>query len=102
MDPVFTSIDVLLVRIERLATDLRADPDGHVRRSTNELREIFAARGEVEPAVERVRHIVAMLRRGNQEGARREFQRRAHGVDYLQDIVERELLPALRRVGFEV
>ena len=55
MDPVFTSIDVLLVRIERLATDLRADPDGHVRRSTNELREIFAARGEVEPAVERVR-----------------------------------------------
>ena len=98
----FTEIHTVLVRIERLATDLPADPDSHVLRSANELRAAFDARGPIEPAVARVRHSVHMLRRGNHDGSRREFQRRAHSIDHLEQVVERELLPQLRRVGFEV
>jgi hypothetical protein len=97
-----SQIDGVLARIERLADDLQADPGGHVRRSANELRAAFADRGPVEPAVARVRESVRMLRRGNQEGSRREFQRLSHGVDFLEQVVEEELIPNLRRIGFDV
>ena len=56
----------------------------------------------LEPAVARVRDSVLMLRQENQGGSRREFQVRSHGVDHLQDVVEQQLLPTLRRIGFEV
>lgn len=102
MDAKLAEIDVLLTRIERLAEELEVDPDGHVRRSAAELRGAFVARRAVEPAVARVRDSVAMLRSSNRDGSRREFQRRAHGVDHLESVVERELLPHLRRVGFDV
>jgi hypothetical protein len=102
MDPALSAIDVLLTRIECLAEELAFDTDGHVRRSAAELRATFAARGAIEPAVARIRDSVVMLRRDNHEGSRREFQRRAHGLDYLHQIVERELVPSLRRLGFEV
>ena len=39
---------------------------------------------------------------GNADGSRREFRRRAHNVDHLANVVERELIPHLRRIGFEV
>lgn len=98
----FPQIDVVLARIERLAAGLRADPDGDVRRSTIELRAAFDTRNEIEPALARVRSSVNMLRTHNHDGSRREFQRRAHGVDHLEQIVENELVPELRRVGFDV
>jgi hypothetical protein len=102
MQEKLEDIGLLLTRIAQLAEELRADPDGHVRRSVEELRSAFADRRAVEPAVARVLGSVAMLRSGNQEGLRREFVRRAHGLDYLEQIVDRELLPHLRRLGFEV
>lgn len=102
MNATLAEIDRLLTRIERLAQELQADPDGHVRRSATELRAAFAARGALEPAVARVRDSVVMLRSGNRDGSRREFQRRAHGVDHLEEVVERELLPSLRRLGFDL
>ena len=102
MNAQLSQIDAVLLRIERLATGLRADADGHVRRSVNELRSAFEARGSMEPAVARVRTSVLMLRRCNREGSRREFQRRSHGVDHLDRVIEQELVPNLRRVGFEV
>ena len=95
-------IAVILVRIERLAEELRADPDGHVRRSATELRAIFESRGAVEPAAARVRASVEMLRRNNRDESRREFQRRAQGLDHLDHVIEDELLPQLRRLGFDV
>ena len=98
----FEHITALLARIERLAGELQADPDGHLHRSTTELRTAFDDRSAVEPAVGRVRDSVRMVRRGNQEGSRREFHRRAHGVDHLDHVVEDELIPQLRRIGFEV
>jgi hypothetical protein len=102
MNENFSQITVVLARIERLAAGLRADPDGDVRRSTTELRTAFDDRTQIEPALARVRTSVNMLRAHNQDGLRREFQRRAHGVDQLEEIVEQELVPELRRVGFDV
>jgi hypothetical protein len=102
MDSQFAEIDTVVTRVEQLAEELQVDPDGHVRRSATELRAAFSGRGAIEPAVARMRESVRMLRRENQEGSRREFQRLAHGLDYLQQVVERELLPNLRRIGFEV
>ena len=95
-------IDVVLERVERLAETLHTDPDRHVLRSANELRAAFCARLAIEPAVARVRDGLDMLRSGNHAGTRREFKRRAHGVDHLERVMEQELLPELRRVGFEV
>ena len=102
MSGSFAQIKTVLARIERLAEQLRVDPDGHVRRSAQELRAVFDERGAVEPAVARIRDSVSMLRRDNQNGSRREFQKRAPGVDQLEDVVEQELLPNLRQIGFEV
>jgi hypothetical protein len=102
MNSKLAEITAVLTRIERLADELQADPDGHVRRSATELREAFEARDAIEPAVARVRDSILMLRTGNRDGSRREFQRRAHGVDHLEEVMDSELLPTLRRLGFEV
>jgi hypothetical protein len=102
IDMKLAEIELLLIRLEQLADALEADPDGHVRRSAAELRVAFDARRHIEPAVARVRDSVVMLRSGNRDGSRREFMRRAQGVDYLEDVLDRELLPILRRLGFDV
>jgi hypothetical protein len=102
MTDKLAEIDGLLQRIERLAVELRADPGSHVRRSAGELREAFTMRGPLEPAVARMRDSVQMLRRGNRDEARREFHRRAQGLDHLDETVEQELVPHLRQIGFDV
>ena len=98
----FGHVETALARIERLAEELRADPDGNVKRSVEEVRAAFAAREPVEPTVLRMQKSLQMLRRDNHDGSRREYQRRATGLDHLDDVVEGELLPNLRRLGFEV
>ena len=102
MDGKFVQVDTALTRLAHLADELRADPDGHVRRSVEELRSAFETRGAIEPAVARVRDSVEMVRAGNRAGSRREFQRRATGLDYLDEVVVQEVLPHFRRLGFEV
>jgi hypothetical protein len=102
LDRQLNQLDITLTRIAQLAGELRADPDRHVGRSVEELRAAFAARGEIEPAVARVRESVSMLRAGNHAGSRREFQRCAPGLEHLCEVVDQELLPELRRLGFEV
>ena len=95
-------IGEMLVDIERLAAHLRADPDGHVCRSANELRIAFDTRSALEPALQRMRQSIEMLRRDNHSGLRREFQRRAPALDHLEQIIEEKLLPRLRQLGFDV
>ena len=102
MNGTLARIDTVLARIERLAEELQQDPDHHVLRSANELRAAFSSRLAIEPAVTRVRAGLHMLRGGNHAGTRREFTRRAQGVDHLEQVMEQELLPELRRVGFNV
>jgi hypothetical protein len=102
MNGNFAQIDTVLARVERLAAELRVDPDGHVSRCANELRAAFEARRAIEPAITRVRDSVQMLRSGNRDGSRREFQRRAQGLDHLEQVLERELVPTLRQIGFDI
>lgn len=102
MDRKLASIDTILDRLEHLTAELLVDPDGHVQRSAQELRSAFGSRHAMEPAVARLRGSIDMLRRNNQEGTRKEFQRRAHGLDHLESVVNDELIPALRRMGFEL
>lgn len=102
MDEQFRDVVVTLGRIERLAEVLRADPDGYVHRSTAALRDAFERRKAIEPAVARVLDSVKMLRRHNRDGARREFQWRQRGLDHLEQVIAQDLLPRLRRIGFEV
>lgn len=102
MDTALVRIDDVLARIERYADELAVDPDGHVRRSAAELRAAFVERRAVEPAVARMRDSVKMLFRNNQDGSRREFHRRAPGLDHLEAVIAQELLPQLRRMSFDV
>lgn len=102
MNHPLEQVESTLVRLATLAGELRADPGGRVRRSVEDLRAAFTARGAIEPAMARVRDSMDLLRTGNHEGSRAEFARRTPGLDPLGDIVEQELLPDLRRLGFEV
>lgn len=95
-------IEVILGRIECLAEQLHADSHGHVRRSATELRDAFDTRRAIEPAVARVLDSISMLRRTTHDGPRREFQRRAQRLDHLEHVIAEDLLPHLRRVGFDV
>lgn len=92
-------IEAILARIERLAHELRVEPDDQLRRAASELRAAFGARSALEPAVGRMRHSLLMLRRGNDDRPRLE---RAQALDHLDGVLERELLPHLRRLGFEL
>jgi hypothetical protein len=102
MDRQLNHIDTMLARVAQLAGALKVDPDSEVSRSVTELRAAFTTRCAVEPAVARVRGSLRMLRTGNRAGTRREFQRCAPSLDHLEDFLERQLLPDLRRLGFEV
>jgi hypothetical protein len=102
MDRQLNHIDTTLARVAQLAGELKADPDRDVSRSITELQAAFATRRAIEPAVARVRGSLTMLRTGNHAGTRREFQRRAPSLEHLLEVVEGELLPDLRRLGFEV
>jgi hypothetical protein len=102
MNGSLVQIDTVLAHIERLAEELQLDPDGSVRRSATELRAAFGARGAIEPAVARMRDSVQVLRRDNQDPSRHECQPQLHGLDQFEQAVEYQLLPHLRRIGFEV
>ena len=95
MSVMLVHIDGLLGRIAHLADQLGEDPDQHLHRAVLELREAFDDRRAIEPAFARMRETVRMLRRG-------ELIRRRSGLDALDEVVERELLPQLRRVGFDL
>ena len=102
MTPILVHVDGILTRIEELAAQLVVDPDRNVHRSALELRAAFDDRRAIEPAFVRMRESVRMLKRGNHDESRREFRRRASGLDHLDAVVETELRPHLRQLGFEV
>jgi hypothetical protein len=102
MTPMLVHVDGILTRIEELAAQLVVDPDRNVHRSALELRAAFDDRRAIEPAFARMRESVRMLKRGNHDESRREFRRRASGLDHLDAVVETELRPHLCQLGFEV
>ncbi|HSC25804.1 MAG TPA: hypothetical protein VLD67_00935 [Vicinamibacterales bacterium] len=96
-------IDLALQRIARLAEHLPdGDTEEHVRRSVSELRAAFDGRAPMEPAVARVVRSLQLLTGANHGGRRRVFDDRAPGIDRMDAALESELLPELRRMGFDV
>jgi len=72
-------------------------PDDVVRSSARELQRTFAARGSVEPAVGRLQSSLSRL---SQDELRQASQHKI--VSQLDAAIANQLLPELRRVGFEV
>lgn len=95
-------LDRLLEQIEQLAARLRSDPDRYVSRTASELHAAFDDRRAIEPLFGRLRDSVRMLRRANHDGTRREFRLCAPTLDELDTVVERDVKPRLRQIGFEV
>jgi hypothetical protein len=99
MNTVLLEIETILAQVERLASQLRTDPDRFIYRSAIELRTTFVDRRPIEPALERVRISVRTLRHATPDHGERHV---ATALDFLDDVLEQELLPRLRRTGFEV
>jgi hypothetical protein len=101
MTRILTEIDAILGQVERLARQLPTDPDRFIERSATDLRSTFDDRRAIEPAVDRVRISVQVLRRAvsNQHAA---SLRPATTLDFLDDVIEHELMPRLRCSGFDV
>jgi len=92
-----------LQAVEKFAGRLLVgDVEGDVRRSVEELRTSFATNAAVEPAVNRLLRSLRGLHSAGLAGRRRDFQRDSLSVGRLLEAVEQELLPALRRLGFQV
>jgi len=72
-------------------------PDDVVRSSARHLRRTFAERGSVEPAVGRLQNSLSRLSRDEQ---RRSPEEKI--VSQLGAAIAEQLLPELRRVGFDV
>jgi hypothetical protein len=101
-DEDFTSIEAALQVVEKFASRLTVgDAEGHVRRSVDELCAAVTKKEGIEPAVDR---LLRGLRGMDEAHARRrrDFGRESLAVDRLLDAVQEELLPALRRVGYQV
>jgi hypothetical protein len=78
------------------------DAESHVRRSLDELHTAFTTRSAIEPRVQRLLGSMQMLNSACAQGALRRFRRGSSRRARVLSIIQTELLPALRRVGFEV
>lgn len=92
MNEPFKDIAAALDRVTSIAEDV---PDDVLRSSARELQRTFAERGSVEPAVDRLQDSVSRLSRNEQP-------RHEKIVRQLDSVIAEQLLPELRRVGFDV
>ena len=93
MKEPFEGIAAALDRVTSIAERL---PDDVVRTSARELQRTFVQRGSVEPAVSRLQRSVSRLT----QDARAVPQKKI--VSQLDSVIAEQLLPELRRVGFDV
>jgi hypothetical protein len=102
-DEDFASIEAALQVVEKFASRLTVgDAEGHVCRSVNELCAAVTKKEGIEPAVDRLVCGLRGLHDVRAASRRRDFGRESPAVDRLLDAVQEELLPALRRVGYQV
>ena len=95
MKEPFEDIDAALDRVTSIAERV---PDDVVRSSARQLKQTFAQRGSVEPAVTRLQKSVSRLT----AGAGRDTAPQERIVSQLDSVIAEQLLPELRRVGFDV
>ena len=102
-DEDFISIEAALQVVEKFASRLTVgDAEGHVRRSVDELCAAVTKKEGIEPAVDRLLRSLRGLDDAGAATRRRDFGRESPAVDRFLDAVQEELLPALRRVGYQV
>jgi hypothetical protein len=94
MKEPFEQIAAALDRVTSIAERV---PDDVVRSSARELQRTFAERGSVEPAVGRLQNSLSRL---SQDEQRRSAEWKV--VTQLDAAIAEQLLPELRRVGFDV
>ena len=103
MDEEFISIKAALEVVEKFTSRLTVgDAEGHVRRSVDELYSAVTKKEGIEPAVDRLLRGLRGLNDAHAARRRRDLGRESPAVDRLLDAVQEELLPALRRVGYQV
>jgi hypothetical protein len=95
MKEPFSGIAAALDQVTSIAERL---PDDVVRSSARELKQAFAQRGSVEPAVGRLQRSVSRLSQSAGPGSARQEKI----VSQLDAVIADQLLPELRRVGFDV
>lgn len=97
----FADVEAALQRLAQLADELlEADANGDVRSSVERLRCAFAGREQLEPAVAGVLRSVQAL--ALPAAARRQAPADAPEVDRVSSALRLQLLPELRRIGFDV
>ena len=93
MKEPFEEIAAALDRVTSIAERV---PDEVVRSSARELRRTFAERGSVEPAVGRLQNSLSRLSQDERRSREQKI------VSQLDAAIAEQLLPELRRVGFDV
>jgi hypothetical protein len=79
------------------------DVEGHIRRSAHELTLASEQRRGVEATFERLMQAVRQLDEHNTTGRlRRDFENEAPLVARLLEAIEEQLVPALKRAGYQV
>jgi hypothetical protein len=90
--------------IEKFADRLPdGDVEGHIRRSAHELTLASEQRRSIEATFERLTQAVRQLDEHNTTGRlRRDFENEAPLVARLLEAIQEELMPALKRAGYQV
>jgi predicted ArsR family transcriptional regulator len=90
--------------IEKFAGRLpEGDVEGHIRRSAHELTLASEQRRDVEATFERLMQAVRQLDEHNTTGRlRRDFENEAPLVARLLEAIREQLVPALKRAGYQV
>jgi hypothetical protein len=90
--------------IEKFAGRLpEGDVEGHIRRSAHELTLASEQRRSVEATFERLTQAVRQLDEHNTTGRlRRDFENEAPLVARLLEAMQEQLVPALKRAGYQV
>jgi hypothetical protein len=100
---VFAGVVVALARVTSIAERLLdGDAEGHVRRSIEELATAFAKRETIDSAVARMRNSIVMLHERRAAGSRRAYYHDKTLIEELDAAIDGQLLPELRRIGFEI
>ena len=82
--------------LDHVASIAERVPDDVVRSSARELQRTFAERGSVEPAVGRLQNSLSRLSQDERRSREQKI------VSQLDAAIAEQLLPELRRVGFDV
>jgi hypothetical protein len=101
---IFAGVVIALARVTTIAERLHdGDAEGRVRRSIDDFAVAFARREAIGPAVARMRNSIVMLHDGADDAVPLSASEGDKSlIKDLDAAIERQLLPELQRLGFEL